>query len=168
MSSSSEEVVKEKKKVTRRKNPVQFLRRGDDAFFAVNSVLVDEPILACLRWGKPCEPKDEKVTLNNICWFHTPKGGTRRLLRNSENKLRIPSDAELIKIYGNTKKEEGDTVTLKKIEIKVFDPRWKKLRGKTSTKKKKPAAKRKAPKKDDDERIAKLESELKKLKKKKK
>ena len=167
---SSEDDEKKKEKAARRKNPIQFMKKGDDNFYAVNSQIVEEPILTCLKWGKPCDPKDESITLNNICWFHKPKFGTRRLLRNSENKLRIPTDAELIKIYGNTKKKEGETVTIKKIELKIFDPRWAKLKDKASKKKKKPTTKRKVKESGDDEsaRIAKLESELKKLKKKKK
>jgi hypothetical protein len=162
---SEEEEIK--KKTVRRKNPAQLMKRGDDVFFVVNSQIVEEPILACLKWGKPCDRKDEKITLGNVCWFHTPKHGTRRILRNSDNKLRIPSDEELIKIYSKTTKKEGDTITLKGIEIKVFDPRWAKLKGKSAPKKKKPTTKKRKVS-DDEKRIAKLEKELKNLKKKKK
>ena len=162
--SDDEEVPK--KKTVRRKNPVQLMKRGDDVFFVVNSQIVEEPILACLKWGKPCDQKDERITLRNVCWFHTPKHGTKRILRNSDNKLRIPSDEEMVKIYSNTKKKEGDVITLRGIEIKVFDPRWAKLKGKSAPKKKPTTKKRKVSK--DEERIAKLEKELKDLKKKKK
>lgn len=173
--SDNEEAKKQKK--ARRRNPAQYMKRGDDKFYAINSVLVEEPIMACLKWGKPCEPKDEKLTLSNICWFYTPKNGVRRLLRNSENKLRIPGDAEMIKLYRKTKKEAGATISIKGVEVEVFDPRWDKLKKtlpKKSSDKKKDLPKKKTSKRkaQDDEnetkRIAALESELKKLKKKKK
>ena len=154
----------EKKKIVRRKNPAQLMKRGKDVFFVINSQIVEEPILVCLKWGKPCEPKDEKITLNNICWFHSPKKGTRRLLRNSENKLRIPSDEELIKIYSNTKKKEDDKITIKGVEINAFDPRWAKLKG---TKIKKKSVKRKVEDFSDKD-IDDLEKKLKKLKELKK
>lgn len=89
----------------------------------VNSKAIKEKVYSAARVGLPSTSKDEKLTLKNLCFVITANS-VERLLINHDGKFRIPSDKELIMIYGNSKKKEDAVINIKGKEIDVYDPRW--------------------------------------------